>query len=59
MALNVPGALEAGQDESVLQAADDVLDGLGLAAVLVPAADEGMEDLDEIEHVLADFSPGV
>ena len=56
--LDVAGRLETGKDEGVLQAADDVLDHPGLIRVMLPAADERVENHDEVEHVLSDLALG-
>ena len=58
MGLNVAGALEALEDERILQAADDVFDDFGLLGVALAAADDCVEDFDEVEHVLVDLAPG-
>src|SRR5437660_784234 len=56
--LDVARALEAVEDQRILQAADQVLDDLRLHLVLRPPADERVEDLDQVQHVLMDLVAG-
>ena len=58
MALDVSGALETLEDERILQSADDFLDHPGLAGVTVAAADDHVENLHQVQHVLMDFAAG-
>lgn len=58
VALDVAGGVEALEDEGVFEAADDVFDDFGLFGVGVSAADDGVEDHDEVEDVFVDFEFG-
>ena len=55
MVLNIAGGVKALEDEGVFEAADDVFDDGGLSFVVGPAADEGVEDHDEVEDVSLDL----
>src|SRR4051812_14137421 len=55
MPLDVTRALEPFQDQRVLLAADDVLHHLRLLAVVLSPADDRVEDLDQVEDVLANL----
>ena len=55
MSLDVPRALESLEDQRVLLPPDDVLHDLRLFAVVLSPADDGVEDLDQVEDVLADL----
>ncbi len=56
MSLDVAGALEAGEDERVLESPDDVLHDLGLPRIPLASADDGVEDLDQVQDVLVDLA---
>jgi hypothetical protein len=58
VALDVAGGLEAGEDEGILEASNDVFNNLGLLGVGRAAADGGVEDLDEVEDVFVDLGAG-
>src|SRR5436190_17597203 len=58
MPLDVARGLEAGEDQAVLEASDDVFDDLGLLGVGGAAADDRVEDLDQVEDVLVDLGAG-
>lgn len=56
--MEVAGGLEALEDEGILLAADDFAHDAGLGFVVLSAADEGIKDLDEVQHVFVDFAFG-
>ena len=58
MPLNIPRALESLQDQGIFSAADDILDNLGLPSVMLAAADDDLENFDQVQHVLVNLAFG-
>src|SRR5690242_16393885 len=56
MSLNLTRAVETLEDQAVLQPADDLLHDARLLVVAVPTADDRVEDLDQVQHVLVNLA---
>src|SRR4051794_32116783 len=54
--LDVAGALEPLEDQRILQPADDVLHDLRLLPVPLAAADDRVENFDQVQHVLVNLA---
>jgi len=56
--LDIFGGLETFENEGIFLAADDVFDDFRLGGVVLVAAGDGEEDLDEVQDIFVDFVAG-